>query len=244
MDNAIATAVAAGLLGRSAPCGRVPEPQHQRKKQEGTLILEVIKTGTGKPDLAAADPLFLDGAGSSRQRQQCSRLQKEAGTSEPVPSLPATLDRATFESSPDLTPDPEESVTRSIEAYQKFLTGLGHKPKGRPIVPASTPRWTTCFTTPSSSESLPGRNRRETDAVLNQFKEYVLEDVVGKTVASKAELSGLAVGLPTSWWPARPVIHGLVRSRSSRGIEERKPYLRSLENTSDLLRLPETLPHT
>ena len=195
----IATAVAAGLLGLLGTLWNGFQNLNiERKKQEGTLILEAIKTGTGKPDLAAANLLFLDGAGLiALNAQQRSRLQKEAGTSEPVPSLPATLDRVTFESSPDLTPDLEESVTRSIEAYQKFLTGLGYKPKGRPIGFSIDASMDNMFYDAEQQRIVAGpKFARDTDAVLNQFTVYVLEDVVGKAVAAKAELSGLAVGLP------------------------------------------------
>ena len=230
----IATAVAAGLLGLLGTLWNGFQNLNiERKKQEGTLILEAIKTGTGKPDLAAANLLFLDGAGLiALNAQQRSRLQKEAGTSEPVPSLPATLDRVTFESSPDLTPDLEESVTRSIEAYQKFLTGLGYKPKGRPIGFSIDASMDNMFYDAEQRRIVAGpKFARDTDAVLNQFTLYVLLDVVGTAVGAKAELSGLAVGLPdylVASYSGDPRIGEVAVAGDPRRT---KPYLRNLENS-------------
>ena len=229
----IATAVAAGLIGLLGTLWNgFQNLNTERKKQEGTLILEAIKTGTGKRDLAAANLLFLDGAGLiTLNAQQRSRLQKEAGTSEPVPSLPATLDRVTFESSPDLTPDLEESVTRSIEAYQKFLTGLGYKPKGQPIGFGIDPSIDNMFYEVEKRRIVAGpKFARDTDAVLHEFTVYVLEDVVGKAVSTNLALAGLFIGLPdylAASYSGDPRIGEVaVAGDPSRT----KPYLRNLEN--------------
>ncbi|HTG32936.1 MAG TPA: ankyrin repeat domain-containing protein [Thermoanaerobaculia bacterium] len=70
----------------------------ERQKQEGTLILEAIKTGTGETKQAAGNLLFLDKLGLLRlSNEQRAQLENVAGSRNPLPSLPTEAKSAKLE---------------------------------------------------------------------------------------------------------------------------------------------------
>jgi hypothetical protein len=112
----VAVAVVGGLLGIGATFFSSHQNREvERKKQEGTLVLEAIRTGSSGQNqaIAAANLVFLADAGFiSLGPKQLEKLRETAGTT--TPSLPA-------QSSPSTTQQLTDSIrARTLKAFAEF----------------------------------------------------------------------------------------------------------------------------
>jgi hypothetical protein len=146
----VAVAVVAGLLGIVGTFFSARENRElERKKQEGTLILEAIRTGTGgieREKQAAANLVFLaDAALVNLDKEQLKRLREKAGDA--TPSLPSgTTSQPTI---------PESTRQRILKSFDEFAAyfrenGATTIPKVRvDAVPPNT--YAVAYYEPSSS---------------------------------------------------------------------------------------------
>ena len=120
----VAVAVVGGLLGiGSTFFSSYQNREVERKKQEGTLILEAIRTDSSTQDheaIAAANLAFLADAGLiSLGEDQLKTLRKRAGNT--APSLPAAQ-----QSVPQRMPDAVRSrISKSLASFGQYLQGIG-----------------------------------------------------------------------------------------------------------------------
>jgi hypothetical protein len=124
-------AIVAGLVGYVGTLiSNYQNRQLERDKQEGTLILEAIKTaGTSeeKEKLTAANLVFLADAGliTSIKKEALDKLRAKAGSA--VPSLPAAqpLD---FKRSSSLTSELQSKLQSAVAGYESYLAKIGYDP--------------------------------------------------------------------------------------------------------------------
>jgi hypothetical protein len=137
----VAVAVVAGLLGIVGTFFSARENRElERKKQEGTLVLEAIRTGASgkeREQQAAANLVFLADAGLvNLTKEQTDKLREKAGDS--TPSLPA----GTVSSQPTIPEPARQQILKSLDEFATYFQGNGAKttPKVRvDSVPPGTP---------------------------------------------------------------------------------------------------------
>jgi len=127
----VTTAIIAGLVGlMGTMLGGILNIRVERQKQEGSLILEGIKTGDTKA--AARNLLFFSDAGLIHlSKEQVEKLKVEAGAST-LPVLPPANapERIKFMPSAALTEDLKKRLGSVLTSYQGYMQKLGYKPKG------------------------------------------------------------------------------------------------------------------
>ena len=122
----VAVAVVAGLLGIIGTLiGAAENRELERKKQEGTLLLEAIRTGTvGKEreQQAAANIVFLADAGLvALGKDQIDKMRERAGDA--TPSLPTATSSA-----PSRLPEPiQKHILKSFDDLGRYFEGVGAK---------------------------------------------------------------------------------------------------------------------
>jgi hypothetical protein len=218
--------------------------QLERQKQEGTLILEAIKTGTGETKQAAANLLFLDKANLIHlTKTQHENLEKEVGTNNPLPSLPLEGERINFQSSTALTPDLERSLQVSLNSFQEYFTKLGYKPtinKVNVFIDPSTAISNVYYDSQRALIVVGQSFAKDIDVVLREFTHHALLDFLGKDKwtsitdpSFRAIESGLADYFPCSFSNDPFFGEGSISFlRKQMPNEERfkKPYIRNLDN--------------
>jgi hypothetical protein len=134
------TAILAGLIGYAGTLysnwhdnqqekeRQVATLNLERQKQEGTLILEAIKTGGTAEErerLTAANLVFLADAQliTSIKPETLEKLRAKAGSA--VPSLPAA-GGVEFSPSPMLTTSLQSQLATVLKDYQAYLARLGY----------------------------------------------------------------------------------------------------------------------
>ncbi len=137
----LTAAIIAGLVGLlGTMLGGILNIQVERQKQEGSLILEGIKTGDTKA--AARNLLFFSEAGLIHlSKSQVDKLKAEAGTST-LPVLPPTNaapERINFMPSAVLNEDIKKTLESVLTSYQAYMQKLGYKPKGNEVAVAIKP---------------------------------------------------------------------------------------------------------
>jgi hypothetical protein len=126
-------AALAGLLGTLF--AGILNLQVEKRKQEGALILEGIRTGDTKA--AARNLLFLSEAGLIHlSRDQVTNLRSAIKDTSTLPVLPPTNvapERVSFTPSSALTPDLKAKLQDVITKFQNYSNNLGFRMEGGEI---------------------------------------------------------------------------------------------------------------
>jgi len=125
----ITTVIIAGIVGLLGTIlGGILNLRVERKKQQGLLILEGIKTGDTRR--AATNLLFFSEAGLiNLSHEQIGKLREEAGDST-IPVLPrphAAPDKIDFSPSAALTPEVKQKLSEVLAAFQEYSKKIGFK---------------------------------------------------------------------------------------------------------------------
>src|SRR5215472_3889734 len=214
LTTAIIAAIV-GLFGTLA--GGVLNIHVERQKQEGSLILEGIKTGDKQA--AARNLLFFAEAGLIHlSEKQVETLRKEIGTAgDTVPVLPRPTPgpgNISFTPSRALTPELQKSLTTSLRAFQQYAKGLGFV-MGTDvvqvrIVPGSDTSaggkegWLSYYEDATHSMVTASDYADDTNMVLREYAHHVLlqmnhDPEVWRRPDYRAIESGLASYLPCSF---------------------------------------------
>src|SRR3954470_2927975 len=119
----VAVAVVAGFLGIVGTFFSASENRElERKKQEGTLVLEAIRTGANgkeREQQAAANLVFLADAGLiTLGKEQLSKLRERGGDA--IPSLPAP--------GASIIPEPiRQRILKSFDEFAQYFRNIGAK---------------------------------------------------------------------------------------------------------------------
>jgi hypothetical protein len=213
-NTPVVLAIVAGLLGYlgtliSGCQGRDLEREKhratleaERQKQEGTLILDAIKTaGTAaeKEKRTAANLVFLADAGliTSIPKEELEKLRSKAGDT--GPSLPA-VQGVEFSRSGALTADLQARLQRELLGYQTYLGGLGYDPgkaRDRVVVRVEDSLEGNAYFD-STSVVVDAHLARDPDYVLSEYTWYVLKELNQETYqafATALQLRGFGQGL-------------------------------------------------
>jgi hypothetical protein len=137
----VAVAVVAGLLGIIGTFFSAGENRElERKKQEGTLVIEAIRTGASgkeREQQAAANLVFLADAGLvNLGKEQLEKLRQKAGDA--TPSLPVGGSGA----QPALPEPTRQQILKSFDEFAAYFQSIGARitPKVRvDVVPPNYP---------------------------------------------------------------------------------------------------------
>lgn len=122
----VAVAVIAGLLGIAGTFFSASENRElERKKQEGTLLLEAIRTGANgkeREQQAAANLVFLAEAGLvTLGKEQLGKLRQKAGDA--TPSLPS----ATSAPQQVISDSVRQRILKSFDDFAVYFRNIGAK---------------------------------------------------------------------------------------------------------------------
>jgi hypothetical protein len=234
----VITAVSAGILGLFGTvwngCQGVAA---EKRQQEGTLILEAIKTGTQEKQLAAANLLFMAKAGLiSLTRDQLQRLEQEAGTANPLPNLPKPSQQVAFDPSPALTPEVQANIQATVTSFLQYLGSLGYQQRGEKFRVYVDPNLkdNVYYSIESERVHVPPELAVDPDAVLQQLTAAILVEVTGAWVVrgDDPKLYPLVMGLSDYFTCSHqddPTLGEIFVAVVYKGQSD-KPYLRKLEN--------------
>jgi hypothetical protein len=210
----------------------------ERQKQEGVLILEAIKTGTGETKNAAANLLFLDQAGLIQLRKgQRASLEVEAGTKNPLPSLPGIKENINFEPSSALTSDMRQELQTAIDNYLGYLYTIGYQKTKTPLNLFVNPKLekNIIYNPFTDQLEVPPSLVADKEAVLQQYTLRILMDFSGdwikndSTVVIQALLLGLSDYFTCSYHE-----DPILGEKFVEIIKSGTPYLRNLDNQLSL----------
>lgn len=249
----LTTALIAGLVGIAGTfSGGILNLQVERQKQQGSLILEGIKTGD--PKSAARNLLFFSEAKLiSLSPQQIDALQKAAGDSI-LPVLPrpgnTTPQGVVFSPSDALTPDIKSSAEASLSKFQKYLSGVGFDLTGKKISVNIDPsiEANAFYTNNAGTYTLslgPSAAKDET-AILQQYALHILTThrVDLQLETATVEQTNSLAALNLEWALADylncsyrndPVVGRIL------GQKLGQPYLRNLDNKRKLSELSKAM---
>jgi hypothetical protein len=212
----------------------------EREKQEGTLILEAIKTGQTKQ--AAANLIFLDNAKLIHlTEEQRKPLVDEAGKN-PLPSLPKA-GGIVFQPSVALTPELQNSLEASLNSFQKYLQNLGYQSSDSQISVEVQPevQGYAYYDGAHNHMVLSQAAASDLDIVFREYAHYVLLSLIKEPFqdwgqAYRSIESGLADYLPCSFGG-----NPLVAETFSKQVLN-KDYIRNLQNERKFSDLPANAP--
>lgn len=234
----IMTAIVAGALGLAGNLwNSYQSVELERRRQEGTLVLEAIKTGTGQTGRAAANLIFLGNAQlirlTSEQRQ---RLEAAAGTNNPLPSLPQGpgID---FDPSSALTPELRRQIERSVDSFQVYLRGIGYTSKGSVRVFLNPELKANAFFNATERRiEVAAALGADPDPILDQLALGILSEVLGPWASQSSEniLQTVAYALADYFacsFQGDPILgENFYRLTRMPVPDAQKPYLRNLDN--------------
>lgn len=243
---------AVGILGTFI--GGILNLQVERQKQQGSLILEGIKTGD--PKSAARNLLFFSEANLiNLSAQQIDALRKEAGDST-LPVLPRPTNAApqgvVFSPSDNLTPGIKSKVETSLASFQKYLTGVGFNLAGKKIsVNINAEEALNVFVENAEGTStlnIGSSAAMDETAILQQYAFYILS-------AQREDLSlniqnvgpgSTDINLANFWWGLADYLNCSYRKDpvvgKILGQMLQTPYLRNLSNQRKFSEIKEYIP--
>lgn len=202
----VTTAILAGTVGLLGTIlGGILNIQVERQKQEGSMILEGIKTGDTKA--AARNLLFFSEAGLIHlSKEQIEKLKPEAGEST-IPVLPrpnAGPERINFTSSAALTPEVKESLSNILTLFQKYSKNIGFEISGDKVAVTITPGLDPIAYYEPSEKSITVGSEYADDSniVLRQYAHHLLmssNNSIPNDNSYYAIESGLASYFPCSF---------------------------------------------
>jgi hypothetical protein len=220
----INTAIVAGLFGLLGTIlGGVLNLRVERKKQEGNLILEALKTGN--TTTAARNILFFSEAGLIRLSQKQVKALEEARGSSILPVLPQSglLEKFTAVPSTALTPELNAIYVTVLRLFQSYLrrSGFTIKEGGEikfdvvpgDVVSIDNLSFYSVYDPGENTMHVASKYAVDTDLILHEYMRHVLSrGDEGAPSASEdarwweyyAIQSGLAVYYPCSF-DERPV---------------------------------------
>jgi len=176
----------------------------ERQKQEGSLIVEAIKTGGAteeKEKLAAANLVFLADAGLvTINEPKLTELRIKAGSA--IPSLPAPLPGVEFKRSSALTAEMQSKLQSALADYQAALAKLGYDPgqaKDRVIVRVDEDARDNAYFD-NESVVIGSNLARDPEYVLSEYTWYVLKQSNPRAFqefwnSQAAQMAGFGQGL-------------------------------------------------
>ena len=220
--------------------------QLEREKQEGTLILEAIKT-TGTPDekarQTAANLVFLADAGliTSVKREELEKLREKAqGAGPSLPAPQSAPQGVEFRRSPSMTSELQAKLQAALSDYQAALSRIGYDPGkgGEPVTVRIDEELRDNAFFDNKSVVLGVNLARDPEYVLYEYTWHVLKQT--NPVAFQAlwnstafQFTAFAHGLKYYFTCSHlndPLVgknfHALA---SASGIDRKKPYLFNLE---------------
>lgn len=220
----VSTAILAGLFGLLGTIlGGVLNLRVERKKQEGNLILEALKTGN--TTTAARNLLFFSEAGLIHLSQRQVKALEEARGSSILPVLPqgGLLEKFTPVPSTPLTPELNASYLTVLRSFQNYLrrSGFPIKEGGDikfhivpgDVVSIGNLSFYSVYDPDANTMHIASKYGDDTDLILHEYMRHVLSPGAGsapsaiensKWWAYYAIQSGLAVYYPCSFGE-RPV---------------------------------------
>jgi hypothetical protein len=213
------TAILAGLFGLLGTIlGGVLNLRVERKKQEGNLILEALKTGD--TTTAARNLLFFSEAGLIKLSQEQVKALEEARGSSILPVLPQSgpLEKFTPIRSTALTPELNAIYVTMLRSFQNYLRRSGFPIKeGGEIqfhiapgdhVTIGDLSFYSVYDPNENTMHVASKYADDTDLILHEYMRHVLSHVTDsapdtdentKWWAYYAVNSGLAVYYPCSF---------------------------------------------
>jgi hypothetical protein len=215
----VSTAILAGLFGLLGTIlGGVLNLRVERKKQEGNLILEALKTGN--TTTAARNLLFFSEAGLIQLSQKQVKALEEARGSSILPVLPQSglLEKFTPVPSTALTPELNAGYVTLLRSFQNYLrrSGFPIKEGGEikfhvvpgDLVSIGDLSFYSVYDPDAKTMHVASKYADDTDLILHEYMRHVLSpaaDHAPNTVentkwwAYYAIQSGLAVYYPCSF---------------------------------------------
>jgi hypothetical protein len=220
----VTTAILAGTVGLVATIlGGILNLRVERQKQEGSMILEGIKTGDTKA--ASRNLLFFSEAGLIHlSKEQIEKLKKEAGEST-IPVLPrpnAGPERINFTSSAALTPEVKENLSKILSSFQKYSKTIGFQISDDKVAVTITPGLDPiAYYEPSEKSITVGSEYADdSNTVLRQYAHHLLmssNNSIPNDNGYYAIESGLASYFPCSF-SNHPII-GDKSGAASKGLD-------------------------
>jgi hypothetical protein len=215
----VSTAILAGLFGLLGTIlGGVLNLRVERKKQEGNLILEALKTGN--TTTAARNLLFFSEAGLIQLSQRQVKSLEEARGSSILPVLPQSgvLEKFTPVPSTALTPELNAVYVTVLRLFQNYLRRSGfpikeggdikfHIVQGD-VVSIGNLSFYSVYDPDTNTMHIASKYADDTDLIVHEYMRHVLYPAEGsapntventKWWAYYAIQSGLAVYYPCSF---------------------------------------------
>jgi len=195
----ITTAILAGMVGLAGTMlGGLLNLHVERNKQQGSLILEAIKTGN--KTAAARNLLFFSDAGLLQlSQEQINTLRQEAGDST-LPMLPLP-ERFTPMGSPALTPELHKELQSTLESFEEYLIRSGfHIAKGEvhfmiidgTVMKRDGREFASLYDPDTKTMQVASAYKDDTDLIMHEYMRHVLD--VYTHVPSSTTASPLWVG--------------------------------------------------
>jgi hypothetical protein len=195
----LTTALIAGAVGLMGTfVAGILNLQVEKRKQQGTLIVESIKTGDAQA--AARNLLFLSEAGLiNLSKEQVDRLKRESGPSS-APVLPpaGASDQLTFTPSGSLTDQRRKELESLVDRYQRYLQVVGYQARGSQLKvdirdgALQTDGAIAYYDPRSTSIVIDSRYVSDPDLPLHEYSHHVL---LGDRTVSSSWYSAIEYGL-------------------------------------------------
>jgi len=178
----ITTAILAGVVGLAGTMlGGMLNLHLEQKKQQGSLMLESIKTGN--KTMAARNLLFFSDAGLLQlSQEQIKNLRKEAGDST-LPMLPLP-ERFTPMGSSSLTPELHKELQSTLESFEDYLIRSGfHIGKGEvhftiiegTIIKRDGREFASLYNPDTNTMQVASAYKDDTDLIMHEYMRHILD---------------------------------------------------------------------